>query len=141
MEQQARSWWQRTRPGRPWRDEYWRQAQEYSRRAELTVGPEVLTFLAERRISVHFTHDDPCIAGVRMRAVFDGHKGSITIYERAVDELALLLPAGKEARDLILAHEAFHVAEPDCPAHLAELSAHLYASRHAGLEIFAGHLE
>ncbi len=46
-----------------------------------------------------------------------------------------------EARERILAHELFHVLEPECPEDLAELSAHLFAGRLLNLEEFPGALD
>jgi hypothetical protein len=50
-------------------------------------------------------------------------------------------PVSPAPREVIMAHELFHLFCPKCPASLAELAAHLYASELLGLSYFPGLLD
>jgi hypothetical protein len=50
-------------------------------------------------------------------------------------------PLSPSPREVILAHELFHLFCPKCPAALAEMAAHLYAAEILGLEYFPGLLD
>lgn len=50
-------------------------------------------------------------------------------------------PVSPSPREVILAHELFHLFCPKCPSALAELSAHLYAAELLSLPYFPGLLD
>lgn len=143
MEKEAERWWARTRRGRAWSPDYWSQAWQFSELAleQVRACGDLFGFLAHHQVTLHQTSESHRIAGVRMRAVLDASKKIVTLYEACLPEVAAGLPEEIDPRQVVLAHEAFHLAKPSCPAHLAELSAHLFATRWAGLSFFAGRLE
>ncbi len=55
--------------------------------------------------------------------------------------LRLGFPVHPSARELILAHELFHVLCPRCPSDLAEMAAHLYAALVLDLDYYPGILD
>jgi hypothetical protein len=83
---------------------------------------------------------------VRMRArlnlrqkelVLDCH-GEADLHQ----ELEMLgFPLSPSPREVILAHELFHLFCPKCPADLAEMAAHLYAAEVLSLPYFPGLLD
>ena len=57
-------------------------------------------------------------------------------------ELELMgFPISPSPREVIMAHELFHLFCPKCPAALAEMAAHLYAAELLGLSYFPGLLD
>lgn len=50
-------------------------------------------------------------------------------------------PVAPPPRDIILAHELFHLFCPRCPANLSEMAAHLYAAKLLNLVYFPGILD
>lgn len=54
---------------------------------------------------------------------------------------ALGFPLSPSPREVLLAHELFHLFCPKCPARLAEMAAHLYAAEVLDLPYFPGLLD
>ena len=50
-------------------------------------------------------------------------------------------PLSPSPKDLILAHELFHLFCPRCPSQIAELAAHLYCAESLDLDYFPGLLD
>ncbi|MDQ7826568.1 MAG: hypothetical protein RDV48_27445 [Candidatus Eremiobacteraeota bacterium] len=90
--------------------------------------------------------EDPWYGSALVRGTVDVKKKSLTIYKKALEELGsacqaagLTMPC--PLKDIMLAHEAFHILDPRCPSDLAETSAHLYATRIHSLSFYAGILD
>ena len=76
------------------------------------------------------------VPGALVRARVDLDRRRVVLDPEGVEDLARR--GVGPARACVLAHELFHVLDPGCPARLAELAAHLFATEALGLEVFAG---
>lgn len=119
--------------GKRWRDELWAEAVRRAQQARRTLGERsLLGVIREAGVQLVFTHEPHTMGTLRWRAVLDMETRLLKVYERAVEELQT-----ENARELILAHEVFHLLDPACPHKIAELAAHLFATDHVGSKIFA----
>ena len=75
------------------------------------------------------------VPGAVVRARVDLGRRLVVLDPDGVEDLARR--GVGPARACILAHELYHVLDPGCPARLAELAAHLFATEALGLEQFA----
>lgn len=85
-------------------------------------------------------------AGVRMRARLNLRGKELFIDPDAEADLfgeldRYGLPTIPSPKELILAHELFHLLCPRCPSEVAELAAHLYCAETFGLDYFPGLLD
>ena len=83
---------------------------------------------------------------VRLRARLNLRTKELVLDPKAEADLhneleAMGFPVSPSPRDVILAHELFHLFCPKCPSDLAEMGAHLYASEQLDLEYFPGLLD
>ena len=83
---------------------------------------------------------------VRLRAKLSIRGKELLIDPRAEEDMraelvGLGFPTKPEPREVILAHELFHLFCPKCPAALAEMAAHLYAAEVLELPYFPGLLD
>lgn len=83
---------------------------------------------------------------IRLRARLNLRAKELVLDPRAEADLHETLetmgfPLSPSPREVILAHELFHLFCPKCPAALAEMAAHLYAAEILGLEYFPGLLD
>lgn len=90
--------------------------------------------------------DDLSFGKVRYRARLNTYRKVLVIDSLAEadlhQEMELLgFPTSPSPRDLILAHELFHLFCPRCPNKLAELAAHLYCAQVLNLCYFPGILD
>ena len=84
--------------------------------------------------------------GVRLRARLSLRSKELLLDPRAENEMfeelvSLGFPTTPSPREVILAHELFHLFCPKCPSELAELAAHLYATEVLELPYFPGLLD
>ena len=84
--------------------------------------------------------------GIRLRAKLDLRGKQLIIDPGSEADLlyeldTLGFPLDPSPRDLILAHELFHLFCPRCPSEVAELAAHLYCAEKLNLEYFPGLLD
>lgn len=83
---------------------------------------------------------------VRYRARLNIHRKLLVLDSLGEADLhqemeMLGFPTSPTARDLIMAHELFHLFCPRCPTKLAELAAHLYCAEVLELNYFPGILD
>ena len=83
---------------------------------------------------------------VRLRAKLSLRGKELLIDPKAESDmqselLSLGFPTDPAPREVILAHELFHLFCPKCPATLAEMAAHLYAAEVLNLTYFPGLLD
>lgn len=128
---------------RRWKDGYWARSGQHSLAARRLLGDSQCTdYLCREGFSLHFSSRHHRMGPVRFRACLSLSDRSLLVYESAITEVARALErlnaSGGLARELILAHETFHVLCPRCPSALAELSAHRFASELLPLPFFAG---
>ncbi len=84
--------------------------------------------------------------GVRLRARLSLRSKELLLDPQAENDMfkelvGLGFPTVPSPREVILAHELFHLFCPKCPAPLAELAAHLYAAEVLELPYFPGLLD
>lgn len=84
--------------------------------------------------------------GVRLRAKLSVRGKEVLIDPKGEEQmrgelLSLGFPLEPGPRQVILAHELFHLFCPKCPATLAEMAAHLYAAEVLELSYFPGLLD
>jgi hypothetical protein len=85
-------------------------------------------------------------APVRLRAKLNMRSKELILDPQAEADLhgeleMMGFPLSPSPREVIMAHELFHLFCPKCPAALAELAAHLYAAEVLGLDYFPGLLD
>lgn len=90
--------------------------------------------------------ENPWYGHALQRGILDMEKKSLIIYKKALRELEdacvdFGLHLSCPPLDILMAHETFHLLDPVCPDMLAEISAHLYATRILSLTFYAGLLD
>ena len=119
--------------GKRWKEELWEEAVRQAQDAHRQLNQRTLfQAVADSGVQLIFTHEPHQMGPLRWRALLDRNARTLKVYERAVQELQT-----EHARELILAHEVFHLLQPACPESVAELAAHLFASEHVKSKIFA----
>lgn len=83
---------------------------------------------------------------VRLRARLNLRQKELHLDSRAEADLhgeleRMGFPVSPSPREVLLAHELFHLFCPKCPSALAEMAAHLYAAELLGLDYFPGLLD
>ena len=83
---------------------------------------------------------------VRLRAKLNLRSKELILDPHAEADLHFELemmgfPVSPAPREVIMAHELFHLFCPKCPATLSEMAAHLYAAELLGLDYFPGLLD
>lgn len=83
---------------------------------------------------------------VRLRAKLNLRTKELVLDPQAEADLhydleCMGFPVSPSPREVIMAHELFHLFCPKCPSPLAEMAAHLYASEQLGLCYFPGLLD
>ena len=136
------AWWGGRR-GRGWRPAWWEKAgrEALAARAEL-AGESCWEFLSSRGFQLEFSRQPSRIGPLRLRARLNLPRRHLLVFEEALGEVAEALArlghSEVAPRDLVLAHETFHVLRPECPGQWAELAAHRFAGDLLGLPFFAG---
>lgn len=139
--QQAAYWGSRRQRG--WKEVWWEKAgQEAELARQALASRSCLEMLVDEGLQLEFTREPATIGPLRLRARLNLRKRHLLVYEEALaDVTAALTRLGQptvSARELVLAHEAFHVLRPRCPESYVELAAHRFAGEQLGLPFFAG---
>lgn len=141
LREQAAYWGSRRQRG--WKDDWWESAGQEAELARLALGARTcLEMLMEVGFQLEFSREPSTMGALRMRARLNLRQRHLLVYEEALaDVSAALTRLGQpeaSARELVLAHEAFHVLRPACPAGFVELAAHRFAGDALRLPFFAG---
>lgn len=132
-------WWQ-LRRGRKLRPSEFSQIQAWVDRAvrQFQAYGSLEDALEQHKLVLELSQAPHILAGVRFRARLDLHQRRLTLYARALEELAPHCPDPKLRIQTMLAHEIFHLLCPECPGPFQEASAHGFAARVCGLQSFPG---
>ena len=135
------AWWG-SRRGRGWRTGWWEKAGNEVQAARTELGEvNCWVLLSSRGFQLEFSREPARLGPLRMRARLSMNERHLLVYEEALSEVGQALTRlGSEVapRELVLAHETFHVLRPGCPGQWAELAAHRFAGEVLGLPFFAG---
>jgi hypothetical protein len=139
--QQAAYWGSRRQRG--WKDAWWEKAGQEAEQARQALGPRTcLEMLVDEGFQLEFSREPATMGALRMRARLNLRQRHLLVYEEALADVSAALTRlghpSVSARDLVLAHEAFHVLRPRCPESFVELAAHRFAGELLGLPFFAG---
>lgn len=129
-------------------DDRYATAREHADAATLRLGATSIgDWLAREGVEVVVSSAPSTFGTATVRAWLDTRPLRVTLFEAPLDKLERLLtmagsPLPRETlRDAVLAHEIFHVMHPECPGDLAEMGAHLFATRVTALGCYAGLLD
>lgn len=136
--------WQRQRRGRPFPSESLDRAHSRARAALAQIHSPAREELRARNIRL--VPADLRIGSVVVRARLELDQGRLLYDPAAARRLGEAMAWGGLDRpadplDLVLAHELFHVLEPECPEPEAEAAAHLFATELLKLDYFAGSVD
>lgn len=139
--QQAAYWGSRRQRG--WKEAWWDKAgQEAECARQALASRTCLEMLVDEGFQLEFSREPATMGSLRLRARLNLRKRHLLVYEEALADVTAALTRlgqpGFSARELVLAHEAFHVLRPACPGSFMELAAHRFAGETLGLPFFAG---
>ena len=136
------AWWGQRR-GRGWREGWWEKAGLEAAKARAQLGERTcLEMLLEERFQLEFSREESTIGPLRLRARLNLKQRHLLVYEQGLADVGVALVRlghpDVSPRDLVLAHETFHVLRPRCSQLYGELAAHRFAGEVLGLPFFAG---
>jgi hypothetical protein len=128
---QVRRWVERR--GRRWDERRYQQAEARAQAAQARLGGQsVEAWLQAAGVSVIESPAPARFGTALVRATVDLDTRQITVYRETVPS---------DQRGTVIAHEAFHLLDPDCPDPVAEMAAHLFAARTTPIAVFPGALD
>lgn len=115
------------------------------RAVEALAGVPPEKWLETRGFTVVESRAPSTFGTATVRAWCDEARAEVVLFQAPMASLCrILAPCGllpPVIRSCIVAHEAFHVADPRCPTPIAELAAHLFAGTVSSLGCFGGALD